>query len=389
MISIHFIFLIIFIQKMLFYIFSCLLIVASLIPLNQNPHWFIRFFEFGKVQLFQLVFIICLLGLIFIKNKDVLFVVTLSLNILVLLFHGKDLFPYTKLHSIPNKTKTDLCSKTIRIISANIYQDNTSFERFNNLIKKYNPDIFITMESNKTWENALSHFDSTYPFQIKVALENTYGIHLFSRLKIISHQVHYFVADDIPSIEAKIESEDGFLFNLFGIHPPPPSPTEEENAKERDGELLSVAKVVKLKTEPCVVVGDFNNVAWAKSSLLFRKASELIDARIGRGLFSTFPAKYRFLRFPIDLFFHSTDVFVEELKTLEYFGSDHFPIYSSFHINKKNTDQEKLVETLEHHEKKEVNQRINEGINEESENRDRFSLSVYYDLPDTYFTAGL
>lgn len=355
---------------MLFTIFSILLIISSFIPLIQNPNWFFRFFEFGKVQLFLLLLLTCILGLIFIKNKDSLFFVLLSLNILTLIFHTKDLFPYTKFHSIPGKVKTNSCSETISIISANIYQDNSDYDRFIGLIKKYNPDIFLTMESNQDWENALSHFEKTHPFHIKVALENTYGIHLYSKLKIISHQVHYFVADDIPSIEATIKSNDGFIFNLFGVHPPPPSPTEEENAKERDGELLSVAKVVKLKSEPCVVVGDFNNVAWAKSSLLFRKTSELIDARIGRGLFSTFHAKYWFFRFPIDLFFHSTDVFVEELKTLDYFGSDHFPIYSSFHINRKNKEQEELVETLAREEKKEINQIIREGINEESENRD-------------------
>jgi endonuclease/exonuclease/phosphatase (EEP) superfamily protein YafD len=354
---------------MLFYIFSILLIISSFIPLVQNPHWFFRFFEFGKVQLFQLLLLTFILGLLFVENKDLLFFVVLSLNLLTLAFHVKDLFPYTKFHSIPTKVKTNSCSETISIISANIYQDNSDYNRFISLIEKHNPDIFLTMESNQKWENALSHFDKTYPFHVKVALENTYGIHLFSKLKIISHQVHYFVADDIPSIEAKIMSNDGFTFNLFGVHPPPPSPTEEENAKERDGELLSVAKVVKSKSEPCVVVGDFNNVAWAKSSLLFRKTSELIDARIGRGLFSTFHAKYWFFRFPIDLFFHSTDVFVEELKTLDYFGSDHFPIYSSFHINQKNKEQEELIETLEHEEKKEINGIIRDGINEESENR--------------------
>lgn len=357
---------------MLFYIFSILLIISSFIPLIQYPHWFFRFFEFGKVQLFQLLVLTSILGLLITENKGLIFSVVLSLNLLTLIFHAKDLFPYTKFHSIPNlnKVKRKSCSKTICIISANIYQDNSTYNKFIGLIEKHNPDIFLTMESNQDWENALSHFDKTYPFHIKVALENTYGIHLYSKLKIISHQVHYFVADDIPSIEAKIISEDGFIFNLFGVHPPPPSPTEEENAKERDGELLCVAKMVKLKSEPCVVVGDFNNVAWAKSSLLFRKTSELIDARIGRGLFSTFHAKHWFFRFPIDLFFHSPTVFIEELKTLEYFGSDHFPIYSSFYINQKNKEQEDLVETLERDEKKEINQIIKEGISEESESRD-------------------
>jgi hypothetical protein len=61
-------------------------------------------------------------------------------------------------------------------------------------------------------------------------------MHLYSKLKITKHSIHYFVADDLPSIEAKITTADNFKFN-FAVHPPPPSPTEEENSKERDGEL--------------------------------------------------------------------------------------------------------------------------------------------------------
>lgn len=354
---------------MLFYLISLLLLISSFIPLIQNPHWFFRIFEFGKLQLLLLLVVTLVTGIIFIKEYLLLDGVFFGLITLTILFHVKDLYPYSTFHSIPKNNKNNRCSKTISIISANVYQENTDFSRFIELIKIHNPDIFLTMESNQNWENAMRDLEEFYPYHVKVALENTYGIHLYSKLEIVSKKVHYFVADDIPCIETQMKSEDSFVFNFFGVHPPPPSPTEEENAKERDGELLSLAKVVKTKKEPCVVVGDFNNVAWAKSSLLFRKTSELLDARIGRGLFATFHAKYWFFRFPIDLFFHSIDVFVEELKTLEYFGSDHFPIYSSFYIHKESNQQTEQIETLELEEKEVVNEMIKEGINEESENR--------------------
>jgi hypothetical protein len=74
-------------------------------------------------------------------------------------------------------------------------------------------------------------------------------MHLYSKLKKINHNVHYFVADDSPSIEAKITA-DNFKFTFFAVHPPPPSPTEEENSKERDGEL----SLQKNKTKPIPVL---------------------------------------------------------------------------------------------------------------------------------------
>ena len=157
------------------------------------------------------------------------------------------------------------------------------------------------------------------------------------------------------------------LENTYGIHPAPPSPIEEDNSRERNGELLSVGKKVKESKGLVIVVGDFNNVAWAKSSILFRKTSELIDPRIGRGFIATYHAKYRLLRFPIDLFFHSTDIFMEDFKTLRNIGSDHLPLFCKFFINQTEGSQKEEMETLEEGEEEEVEEMIEDGINEESD----------------------
>lgn len=73
------------------------------------------------------------------------------------------------------------------------------------------------------------------------------------------------------------------------------------------------------------------------------------------------------LRFPIDQMFHSTDVFVEELKAMENIGSDHLPLYCQFFIDKQNDDQEDLVEHLKKDDIAEVNEMIAEGKAEESD----------------------
>ena len=124
---------------------------------------------------------------------------------------------------------------------------------------------------------------------------------------------------------------------------------------------------MELNKKPIVVIGDFNNVAWSKSSILFRKVSHLIDPRIGHGFVSTFHAKYWFLRFPIDLMFHSENVFIQELKTLENFGSDHLPVYCQFYIDQHNNDQKEEIEHATAEEKKEAQEMIQEGIEEDGE----------------------
>jgi len=295
---------------------SIILILCTLIPFLPFQHWTVRAFDFTKVQVMVLQLIVFIVAFFMISyQRD--FYILQSLLFVCLVYEGSVLYRYTPLYKREAVVKGSTSSKSLTIISANVYQMNTKFERFIKLVEREQPDIVLTMESNQAWEDALSVIEKDYPYHEKVPLENTYGIHLYSKIKFSSSKVNYFVADDIPSIDCELITEDGFEFRLFGVHPPPPTPTEEPNSKERDGELLSVAKEIRKKDMPTIVVGDFNNVAWARSSVLFRKTSKLIDPRLGRGLISTFHAKYWLLRFPIDQMYHSPDVIVEELKALK------------------------------------------------------------------------
>ena len=349
-------------------IISCLLIILSILPFIQNQHWVFRVPEFLKLQILVLQ-VISFSALFFLTKREIWFWIIQSTQLILIIYHLYILARYTKFWRTPQVQKSKSDSDKIKIIACNIYQYNKDHNRFINLINKEDPDLFLTMESDSNWEKALRVLESNYPNFQKVTLDNTYGMHFYTRLKVITASTHYFIADDIPSIEAELETKDGHRFIFFGVHPPPPSPTEEENSKERDGDLLSVAKRVRDYKLPVVVVGDFNNVAWAKSSILFRKTSELIDARIGRGVLSTFHAKYWFFRVPLDLLFHSPKVFIDKLNILPDIGSDHFPVSCTFHIDIHSYEQEERVDELDNGEMQEVNTLIEEGKEGESDNR--------------------
>ena len=350
-------------------ILSVVLIILSVLPFFRNQHWVFRVPEFMKIQILVLQGIVFSASIIF-ADKNFWMWLLNAVQFILILYHLYILIRYTKFYKKKEVKKKSSASATVKVISANVYQFNKDFNKFHDLIRKYNPDIFITMESNADWEQANRKLEREYPFTEKVTLENTYGMHLYSKIPFVKSTVHFFVADDVPSIEARFKTADGHDFVVFAVHPPPPSPTEETTSKERDGDLLCVAKKIKEHPVPSLVIGDFNTVAWSVTSILFRKTSELIDARVGRGIAATFHAKYWFFRVPLDLLFHSPEIFVEKLETLEHIGSDHFPILCEFHINLSDIKQEDEVKTLAPEEEEIVEELIEEGIKEASDNRE-------------------
>ncbi|RFC53396.1 endonuclease/exonuclease/phosphatase family protein [Brumimicrobium aurantiacum] len=353
-------------MDLFFLILSIFLIVLGLLPFIQHQHWIFRVPEFLNLQLL-VIQPISVIGLTIFVEKDTLFYAVLAFQLALIVFHIYIFTRYTKFYS--KNTNEDKDIETIKVISTNIYQFNKQFERFKNFIKKENPDIFITIESNSDWEEAMRDLEIDFPNTHKVTLENTYGMHLYSKIPFENIKTHYFVADDVPSIEAHLKNTEGQEYLLYIAHPPPPSPTEESNSKERDGDLMCIAKRVKEIGKPTLVIGDFNTVAWSKISELFRKNSELIDGRHGRGILATFHAKYWFFRAPLDLVYHSKNVFVKDLKVLEHVGSDHFPICCEFGLDKSDQSQKVELEDLDKEEVKETEQYISEGKAEESEKR--------------------
>ncbi|KYG73216.1 endonuclease/exonuclease/phosphatase family protein [Roseivirga echinicomitans] len=353
-------------MSVFFLILSLLLISLSLLPFFNNQHWVFRVPEFIKIQLL-LFQVIASVGIFIFTQKSIWVWLIALVQIGLITYHAYLLSRFTKFYKSHNQGATGLTA--LKVISTNIYQFNQEFGRFKDFIRKENPDIFVTIESNKDWEVALREIEADYPYTEKITLENTYGMHLYAKIPFQKVTTHYFVSEDLPSIEAHFKTKDGEGFVLFCVHPPPPSPTEEDTSKERDGDLLCIAKRVKEINKPTLVVGDFNTVAWSKIADLFRKNSGLIDGRIGRGILASYHAKYWFFRAPLDLVFHSPTIFLKELSVLEHIGSDHFPICCVFSIDSSNHSQKGEVETLEKEEGKETKELIDEGKKEESDNR--------------------
>ncbi|WP_232225364.1 endonuclease/exonuclease/phosphatase family protein [Christiangramia salexigens] len=215
----------------------------------------------------------------------------------------------------------------VSILVSNVLTPNKRSDKLLALVNKRKPDILLTLESDKRWEEELSELEKDYKYTVKIPKDNLYGMHLYSKLKLENINIENLVQEDIPSIHADVILRNGKSVKLHCLHPMPPSPTESETSTNRDAELLMLGRDVDAENQTTLVIGDLNDVAWSRTTRLFHKLSGMMDPRIGRGFFNTFHADYFLLRWPLDHVFHTKDFTLIEISREPSIGSDHFPMY--------------------------------------------------------------
>lgn len=311
------------------YSLSGLLIICSFIPLIKNDYWTFRVFEYPRMQ--KLVIGLCSLALLLVFAQASNYKTTVAaLLIATIAYLIYQILPFTPLWKKQVETaKKDIPDQTLNIMISNVYEFNENHSGCLAEIKKNNPDLVFLLETNQRWADALASLDESYPYHLKQPLENTYGLLFYSKFPLQESAIKYLVEDDIPSIHTQVTLPSGQQVQLYGLHPTPPVPNENPRSTERDKELLLVADMAKASKLPVLVFGDLNDVAWSYTTELFLKMSQLLDPRRGRTFLNTFHAHYPILRFPLDHVFCSTDFKLKEIKRLNNYDSDHFPVFIS------------------------------------------------------------
>jgi len=318
-------------SELLFLGTGLLLAVASFLNLSRHEAWWVRIWDFPHLQLAVLV-LLWLVAWLSVSAGGGRWPDWLLPGLLVaaLLYQSWLVFPYTRLHRVQmRRYRGERPDRTLNLMVANIFMENRQYAALLKLVDAHQPDVLLIVEADTAWAEALRPLEATYPYRLLRPLPNTYGMLLYSRLRLHNPELRYLVEADIPSVRTLVELPSGERVLFYGVHPQPPSPTENDRSTERDVELLLVGKEARQHPGPVVVAGDLNDVAWSHTTRLFQRISGLLDPRVGRGLFSTFHARYFFMRWPLDHIFASVDFKVRRIRRLPASGSDHFPIFVS------------------------------------------------------------
>jgi endonuclease/exonuclease/phosphatase (EEP) superfamily protein YafD len=301
-----------------------LLILLTFLPLWETDRWWVRLWDFPRLQVAALL-IVAILAVVWIgPRRGRLFWIAIAAMLAALAWQATHFVAYfppwpKQVASIDNCP----AGRSIELLNANVLIGNQRYGELIALVERTDPDIVLLLETSPDWQRAIAPLDARYPFRIGEPVPNSYGMILLSRLPMEGEVLHRLQAG-VPSIRAKLRLGDGQLVDLHGLHPEPPLPGDDSG--ERDAELVAVGREVRKSGRAAIVLGDLNDVAWSRTSRLFLDVSGMRDPRVGRGLYPTFDAKYPLLRWPLDHLFVTPHFGLQQLDLQGPIGSDHFPI---------------------------------------------------------------
>lgn len=216
----------------------------------------------------------------------------------------------------------------IRIVISNVCMKNRDSDRWLKTLLHERPHVIVAVEVDEWWTDRLRRaLSRDFPHRLEQPQGNTYGMAIYSRLPLHDARIEHLVEPEVPSAFVTIELGSGQRMKCVVLHPRPPRPDIQQGSDWRDAELVRAARRVESERGPVVVAGDLNDVAWSHTTHLFQRISRLLDPRIGRGLFATYHADHRVLRYPLDHVFISNHFALAALRRLAHVGSDHFPIF--------------------------------------------------------------
>lgn len=302
--------------------------LATLIPLIHFNRWFVRMLDPPRLHYLVLTLVLtALVGLMFLfRDRDatrsrISAVAALVLGGIALVVQVVTLGPYR-----PQTLDGPPCAEEDRLvlIAANVKLGNETTEPLIAWVREIQPDVLLTMETDETWDRALSALDGLLPNGVQEVTGSYYGIHLQSRLPITTVDVAWPAGSDTPVIQVDFTLGSGELVRFVGIHPKPPHWSQP--SVRRDGQLLMAALRARESDRPTLIAGDFNAVPWEPTFRLMQRVGRLLDPRVRRGFLATHSADSWWMYWPLDHVLHQNGLRVTRMEVGPDIASDHYPL---------------------------------------------------------------
>lgn len=309
---------------------AVVLFAGTVIPFLHTGSWLVRGFDFPRLQMAALcaglALAIALVGGLSDWRREPWF--WMGLCVLLAAWHGTYVVRFTAMWpvAVPDAEQTDLS-----LVVANLDFRNDDRAAALEVLQGLDADAYLLIEVDRAWLDALAPLRDAREHRLEAVRDEGLGIVLWSATPLRDAEIEHLVSDRRPSLHASLTIHRRAV-RLVGTHPTPPGLSKRHaegrhDSRVRDAELLLIAETVAEEPDRAwVVAGDFNDVAWSRTTSLFARRSGLLDPRVGRSLLNTYHARYTLLRYPLDHVFVSPGFRVGAFERVRIPGSDHFAV---------------------------------------------------------------
>jgi endonuclease/exonuclease/phosphatase (EEP) superfamily protein YafD len=305
------------------------LVAATALPLVPTDDWWVRALEFPRPALAALLALAALGAWAVPDRRRASARVLLAAVLAAFGFQLHAMWPYTPLHPAQVPSAGDCApGNGLSLVAVNLREGDRGASRFIEEVRRARPDLVFVVEVDPYWIEALRPLEEDYPNRVLHPRDDFWGFALYARAELVEPEIRHLLTGYVPSLRTGLRLGSGAVVEFHGLHPKPPTP--RQGTGMRDAELLLAAEAARAGGRPAVIAGDLNAAGWSAITGLMRRIGGLLDPRVGRGFFLTFPTWLPVpLRFPIDHVFFGPEFRLRAMELLPDIGSDHLPLVAS------------------------------------------------------------
>lgn len=302
-------------------VIAVLVFVITLVSLWPTDFWLVRTVDLVREPLAYLAVLLGLLALVINGKGRWLAVALFGLTALVNTWR---IWPYSVLAGEEIETiavNEAQMAQCFTALSVNVKVKNTGFAEVAAQIEEVSPDLLLLMETDQNWIDELQGTLADYSYTLTEPQPHAFGMVFASRLPVADARMVENTHRDTPTLYATIDLPNGENFEFIGLHPKPPLP--DWNTEERDRNIVRAGTRTPGNNPDSLVMGDFNDVPWSRTTTRFREEGNWRDPRIGRGTYPTFPGNLTALGWPLDQIMLRGSLDLRDFTIMPDNGSDH------------------------------------------------------------------
>ena len=223
-------------------IFGSLVIAATLLSLLRAKAWWVRIWDFPRVQLAVLA-LLALMSWVFGAPwhawPHLLFTFAL---LAVIAFQGVLVWRYTPLapREVQQSQSNDRAQQ-LSLVVANVLQTNRQADLLLAAIRETDPDIVLCAETDDWWQTQLDALLVAYPHTIRCPCLIPMACCFTRAYSCMKPPWISWLSQTSLRCKPKLYCAMAQRVWLNCVHPPPPVPGESDESTERDSALLRLA----------------------------------------------------------------------------------------------------------------------------------------------------